>query len=148
MKLLSCVRPSVTPWTTAYQVPLSMGFSRQEYWSGVPLRDQDSNLSPPHLEHKSLSHWTTKEVPSLCFFLGYKTSFYVLFLKHLKYNLYMKNVQILRVLFDEIWKMLTLLEPLSHSKNLFPFPQKVPCIFFQPIISPCQRLPLFFLLSP
>ena len=26
-----------TPWTTAYQAPLSMGFSKQEYWSGVPL---------------------------------------------------------------------------------------------------------------
>ena len=26
-----------TPWTTAYQAPLSMGFSRQKYWSGVPL---------------------------------------------------------------------------------------------------------------
>ena len=27
----------VTPWTAAYQAPLSMGFSRQKYWSGVPL---------------------------------------------------------------------------------------------------------------
>ena len=27
----------VTPWTAAYQAPLSVGFSRQEYWSGVPL---------------------------------------------------------------------------------------------------------------
>ena len=26
-----------TPWTTAYQAPLSMGFSRQEYWSRLPL---------------------------------------------------------------------------------------------------------------
>ena len=30
-----------TPWTAVHQAPLSMGFSRQEYWSGVPL------LSPP-----------------------------------------------------------------------------------------------------
>ena len=36
-KLLSCVQVLVTPWTAAHQVPLSMGFSRQEYWSGVPL---------------------------------------------------------------------------------------------------------------
>ena len=36
-KSLSCVRPSVTPWTAAFQAPLSMGFSRQEYWSGVPF---------------------------------------------------------------------------------------------------------------
>ena len=31
-----CVRPSVTPWTMARQAPLSLGFSRQEDWSGVP----------------------------------------------------------------------------------------------------------------
>ena len=36
-KLLSRVQPSATPWTAAYQAPPSMGFSRQEYWSGVPL---------------------------------------------------------------------------------------------------------------
>ena len=37
MKSLSCVRLLVTPWTAAHQAPLSMRFSRQEYWSGVPL---------------------------------------------------------------------------------------------------------------
>ena len=35
-KSLSSVRLLVTPWTAAYQAPLSMGFSRQEYWSGMP----------------------------------------------------------------------------------------------------------------
>ena len=33
----SRVRLLVTPWTAAYQAPPSMGFSRQEYWNGVPL---------------------------------------------------------------------------------------------------------------
>ena len=37
MKLLCRVRLLATPWTAAYQAPPSMGFSRQEYWSGVPL---------------------------------------------------------------------------------------------------------------
>ena len=37
VKSLSHVQPSVTPWTAVFQAPLSMGFSRQEYWSGVPL---------------------------------------------------------------------------------------------------------------
>ena len=37
MKSLSCARLLVTPWTAAYQAPLSMRFSRQEYWSGLPL---------------------------------------------------------------------------------------------------------------
>ena len=36
VKSLSRVRLFVTPWTAAYQAPPSMGFSRQEYWSGVP----------------------------------------------------------------------------------------------------------------
>ena len=37
VKSLSHVQPSATPWTAAYQAPLPMEFSRQEYWSGVPL---------------------------------------------------------------------------------------------------------------
>ena len=37
VKLLSRVRLLATPWTAAYQALLPMGFSRQEYWSGVPL---------------------------------------------------------------------------------------------------------------
>ena len=36
VKSLSCVWLFATPWTAAHQAPLSMGFSRQEYWSGVP----------------------------------------------------------------------------------------------------------------
>ena len=45
VKLLSRVRLLVTPWTAAYQAPLSMGFSRQEYWSGVPLPSPQLRLS-------------------------------------------------------------------------------------------------------
>ena len=37
VKSLSRVRLCVTPWTAAYQAPPSVGFSRQEYWSGLPL---------------------------------------------------------------------------------------------------------------
>ena len=37
VKSLSHVRLFVTPWTAAYQAPPPMGFSRQEYWSGLPL---------------------------------------------------------------------------------------------------------------
>ena len=35
--MLSHVQLFETPWTAAYQAPPSMGFSRQEYWTGVPL---------------------------------------------------------------------------------------------------------------
>ena len=44
VKSLSCVRLLATPWTVAYQAPPSMGFSRQEYWSGVPLPSPQSVL--------------------------------------------------------------------------------------------------------
>ena len=43
VKLLSRVRLLVTPWTAAYQAPSPMEFSRQEYWSGLPL----PSLLPP-----------------------------------------------------------------------------------------------------
>ena len=37
MCMCSVISDSVTPWTVACQAPLSMGFSRQEYWSGLPF---------------------------------------------------------------------------------------------------------------
>ena len=43
VKSLSRVRLPATPWTAAYQAPPSMGFSRQEYWSGVPLPSVNAN---------------------------------------------------------------------------------------------------------
>ena len=47
VKSLSSIRLLATAWTAAYQPPLSMGFSRQEYWSGVPLPSPFSYLSSP-----------------------------------------------------------------------------------------------------
>ena len=46
MNSLSCVRLFVTPWTVAYQVPLSMGFSRQDYRSGLPFPSPGDLPSP------------------------------------------------------------------------------------------------------
>ena len=50
VKLLSCVQLLATPWTAAYQALPSIGFARQEYWSGVPLPSAynagDSGLIP------------------------------------------------------------------------------------------------------
>ena len=37
LSCVSCVRLCATPWMAAHQAPPSLGFSRQEYWSGVPL---------------------------------------------------------------------------------------------------------------
>ena len=49
MKLLSRVQLFATPWTVSYQVPLSMGFSRQEYWSGLPF-PSPGNLPDPGIK--------------------------------------------------------------------------------------------------
>ena len=49
VKLLSRIRLFVTPWTAAYQAPLSMGFSRQEYWSGLPF-PSPGDLPDPGIE--------------------------------------------------------------------------------------------------
>ena len=48
-KSLSRVRLFVTPWTVAYQAPLSLGFSRQEYWSGLPF-PSPGDLPNPGIE--------------------------------------------------------------------------------------------------
>ena len=65
-KSLSRVWVFETPWTAAYQAPPSMGFSRQEYWSGLPL---------PSLQHIWPKLFTT-------FSLGLHVSYFCL-MKHL-----------------------------------------------------------------
>ena len=55
VKSLSRVRLVVTPWTAAYPAPPSMGFSRQEYWSGLPLPSPNSTLR----HYKRNGRWST-----------------------------------------------------------------------------------------
>ena len=65
VKSLSRVQLFATPWTVTYQAPLSIGFSRQEYWSGLPFpspRDlPDPGIEPgsPALQADAL----TSELP-------------------------------------------------------------------------------------
>ena len=60
MKSLSHVRLFATPWTAAYQAPPSMGFSRQEYWSGVPLP------SPRYRPAAAAAAKSLQSCPTLC----------------------------------------------------------------------------------
>ena len=47
----------VTPWTVSHKAPLSMGFSRQEYWSGLPFPSPEDLPNPgSKLESLSLLH--------------------------------------------------------------------------------------------
>ena len=50
VKSLSHVRFLATPWTAAHQAPLSMGFSRQEYWSGLPFPSPHGSLVTPYFD--------------------------------------------------------------------------------------------------
>ena len=55
----SRVRLYATPWTAAHQAPLSTGFSRQEYWSGLPCPPPadlpDPGIKPPSLTSRALA---------------------------------------------------------------------------------------------
>jgi len=62
VKSLSRVRLFATPWTVAYHVPPSMGFSRQEYWSGVPLPSPEDLPDPgiePCIVGRRFTVWAT-----------------------------------------------------------------------------------------
>ena len=52
VQLFSCVQLFVTPWTVAHHVPLSVGFSRQEYWSALPF-PSPGDLPDPGIEPRS-----------------------------------------------------------------------------------------------
>ena len=52
MKSLSRVQLFATPWTVSHQAPLPMGFSRQEYWSGLPF-PSPGDLPNPGIEPRS-----------------------------------------------------------------------------------------------
>ena len=75
VKSLNHVWSSATPWTAAFQAPPSMGFSRQEYWSGVPLPSPNApnnipsipsqkNYDQPRQHIKKHRHYFANKVPS------------------------------------------------------------------------------------
>ena len=62
VKSLSRVRLFKTPWTAAYQAPPSMGFSRQEYWSGL-LFPPPGDLPSPRIKLIDFLHWWADSLP-------------------------------------------------------------------------------------
>ena len=65
VKSFSCVRLCATPWAEAYQAPPSMGFARQEYWSGPPL---PSPVTMASLHISALSLFSLISVSNCAYF--------------------------------------------------------------------------------
>ena len=74
VKSLSCVQLFATPWTVALQAPVSMGFSRQEYWSGLPFPppgdlpnpgSEPTSLTSPALASRFFTTSNTGKTPAL-----------------------------------------------------------------------------------
>ena len=65
----SRVRLCVTPWTAAHQAPLSLGFSRQEHWSGLPFPSPEKALSL----HKDLK-WKSLDAAEVASFINSATN--------------------------------------------------------------------------
>ena len=71
-KSLSRVRLFATPWTAAHEAPLPMGFSRQEYWSGLPLPSLKKQVGLHQIkklpnfkrnqQNKKITYWMRKNV--------------------------------------------------------------------------------------
>ena len=102
----SVISNSATPWTAAYQAPPSMGFSGQQYWSGVPLPS-------PNLKHNSLSI-----MENFC-------PLYPQQLPHTPFNFFPRNliqyVLLISLFMLYTWHVLSLLLFVPHSESLLIF---------------------------
>ena len=65
MKLLSRVRLLATLWTVAYQAPPSMGFARQEYWSGLALPSPHASKVMLKILQARLQQYVNRELPNV-----------------------------------------------------------------------------------
>ena len=132
----SCVWLFVTLWTVAYQAPLSMGFSRQEYWSrlscppprGLPdSRIEPAPLMPPALAGKFFSTCATWEAQHFLTFLK----------KFLKQNKHITTKYLQGV---EMWHCQMCLERNSILIRVW-IPKKKPCSYWVPFNEKREKKP-------
>ena len=88
LSCFSCVWLFVTLWTVACQAPLFMGFSRQEYWSGLPC-PSPGHLPDPGIEPASLNiSCTGRQVIYMCTYLHFEVSFFLFSLNERFFKFY------------------------------------------------------------
>ena len=148
VKSLSRVRLFAIPWTVVYQAPLSMGFSRQEYWSGVPL-PSPGDLPDPGIEPRSpalqadicFTLWATRE-----YYNSMKPSFYKAFLDFSRQG-YFSTLSVLHILYKaKVSSHLTIRTFICVSDPWTVHPQEQGCLFYLCIL--CHLLPPFPLPLP
>ena len=93
VKLLSHVQFFATPWTVAYQAPPSTGFSRQEYWSGLPfsiVMCKCNNEKKIYLQHcnftSSLYKINHLSIPTSIYLVGYKIIVYITYIANTRHQ--------------------------------------------------------------
>ena len=97
-RLLRCVQLFETPWTTTCQAPLSMGFSRQEYWSGLPFPSPED--VPTQGSNSHLLHWLADSLPlsylgGLCVFDTQGLIKLIILQLHLEWNWLFKKLYVM-----------------------------------------------------
>ena len=116
VKLLSRVQLLATPWTAAHQAPLSMGFSRQEYWSGVPSPSPQERSSCVQFSQYFLLRWSIYIVffSERCFQIFFFGSFVF---QHLEYIIPLSPgpLGLLRNILRSKWRLLSKFQVRKHS---------------------------------
>ena len=123
VQLLSHVQFYATPWTVAYQASLSMGFPRQEYWSGLPLPSPE-DIPTPGIEPTSLASpilagifFTT--VPPKKYFLLVLSKIDLLDMQK-SWGQRVEDILFLNILFHDVRKV-TRIQKVSSSSNHFAY---------------------------
>ena len=116
VKLLSRVQLSVTPWTVAYQAPPSTGFSRQQYWRGLPFP------SPRDLPDPGIEPWVSCTVGRHFYHLSHQGSHsspYMATGKTIALAIWSFVGKVISLLFNML--LMFVIVFLARSKHLFSF---------------------------
>ena len=119
LKSLSPIRLFATPWTGAHQAPLSMGFSRQEYWSGLPFPSPGESSWPRDwawvccIAGRFFTIWSTREAPMTYIEVHYLFKLVFLFSSSKHPEVELLNCMVI-VIFWGTFKLFLILCALSH----------------------------------
>ena len=115
---LSCECLFVTPWTTAHLAPLSMGFSSQEYWSGLPISSSRASSWPRDRTHDSCVSCTGRQIFLPPSHLGSPTSWISPWLKRVSLSFEARHWLLLSCYGSPRWHLLPKEGCFNFTENL------------------------------